>query len=82
MNTKGLSILMIALTACAGGTLWSGGKTEPIDIKAFANSASNLSKTGSPIPEGQPLTIISTMPPTESPCLATFKIKFSRKENY
>ena len=50
-------------------------KPEPIskpfvagkDIKAFAKSASNLSKTGIPRPEGTFLTRHSITPPQESP---------------
>ena len=41
--------------------------TAPIFINILARSPSSLSKTGSPIPAGIPMAIVSTMPPTESP---------------
>ena len=42
--------------------------TAPIDIRALARFASNLSKTGSPRPAGTPDTIHLTVEPIESFC--------------
>ena len=54
--------------------------TAPMFIKIRAKSPSSLSKTGSPNPLGPPIAIVSTIPPTESPCcfLATINSSISR----
>ena len=51
--------------------------TAPIDITAFASSASNFSNTGSPNPAGTPSARHSTIPPHESPCCAISAIFLS-----
>ena len=51
--------------------------TAPIFIKILARSPSSLSNTGSPNPSGTLIAIVSTIPPTESPCCFLAKINSS-----
>ena len=65
-----LSILyakgIVVFGAFAGRNLDSTAVTAPMDMIAEASLASSLSKTGSPIPAGRPVTQHSITPPEES----------------